>query len=890
MKKALKWIGIFLLVVIVFLVAAPFLFKDKIVSKIKEETNKNLNAKVDFGDFDLSLFRSFPDFSLRLNELKVINVEPFAGDTLIYTKQLDLTVDLMSVIKGGEIKIKSVDLNSAIMNFLVDKDGKANWDIAKPSTGPETASEPSSFKANLKHYAISNSRIIYDDKSLGFYLKLDGVNHSGKGDFTQDLFVLSTNTEASNVDMAYGGLNYISKAKATIAADLDMDMKNFKFTFKDNKIHLNELDLGVNGWVAMPDTNIDMDLKFAAAQSEFRNFISMIPAVYSPQFKDLKSSGKMSLSGFIKGRYNALSMPGFGLTLNIDNGMFQYPSLPAAVKNVFVDLNVTNPDGVPDHTFINLSKLHVEMAGDPFDAKLILKTPVSDPDLDAFFKGKIILDNIGKLVPLEQGTALTGIITADLSAKGKLSAVEQKKFDQFYASGNLGISGMKYSSASMKQALIINTLQLAFNPQIVSMSALNAKLGKSDFAATGSLENFLPYALKGETIKGNLKLTSTTIDLNEMMGSESSTASTTADTSKMSVVEIPGNIDFSLNANIGTLAYQNFTMKNISGGIVIRDKAIRMNDVMMQMMDGSLKLNGGYSSADLKKPAIDFGLAVKDWDIQKTVTTFNTVEKMAPIAKNTSGKFSVDMTVAGLLDQQMSPVVNSLNGGGKLNTSKIVVQNFPAFNKIADVLKMPSWKKLDIPGMNPSFKFMNGRVYVDPFDVSLNGFKSKIGGSNGFDQTIDYTVYSDIPRASFGGAANAALDNLLSAANSKGVNLSVGDMIPVNIKIGGTVTDPKISTDLNKQGAKAMDDLKAAAKAEFDKKKAEAEAKVREEADKVKAQAQAKLDAEKAKATAEADRIKKEAEAKAKAKADSIKKAAEQKAKDELKNLNPFKK
>ena len=215
MKKALKWIGIFLLVVIVFLVAAPFLFKDKIVSKIKEETNKNLNAKVDFGDFDLSLFRSFPDFSLRLNELKVINIEPFAGDTLIYTKQLDLTVDLMSVIKGGEIKIKSVDLNSAIMNFLVDKDGKANWDIAKPSTGPETASEPSSFKANLKHYAISNSRIIYDDKSLGFYLKLDGVNHSGKGDFTQDLFVLSTNTEASNVDMAYGGYRGVRSGAPT---------------------------------------------------------------------------------------------------------------------------------------------------------------------------------------------------------------------------------------------------------------------------------------------------------------------------------------------------------------------------------------------------------------------------------------------------------------------------------------------------------------------------------------------------------------------------------------------------------------------------------------------------------------------------------------------------
>lgn len=889
MKKILKWTGIVLLLLVIFIVAAPFLFKGKIVSKVKEETNKTLNAKVDFGDFGLSLIRSFPDFSLRINNLSILNLAPFAGDTLVYAKQLDVTVDIMSVISGGEIKIKSVDLEEPVLNFRVLEDGRANWDIAKPSAEPSKPSEPSAFKASLKHYSINKGRIVYDDKSLGFYLKMEGVNHKGSGDFTQDLFVLSTHTDAGKVDMSYGGMNYIARAKANIDADLDMDMKNMKFTFKDNKIHLNELDLGFAGWVAMPDTNIDMDLKFSAAQSEFRNFISMIPAVYAGNFNELKSSGKMALSGFIKGRYNAVSMPGFGLTLNIDNGMFKYPSLPAAVEHVTIDLNVTNPDGVPDHTIINLAKMHVEMAGDPFDAKLVVKTPVSDPDLDAFFKGKIVLDNIQKIVPLENGTALTGIITADVSAKGRISAIQQKKFDQFSASGNLGITNMNYSSPSMPKALQLATLQLGFSPQLVSLNALNAKVGKSDFAATGSLENFIAYALKGETLKGVLSLNSRTIDLNEFMSGET-TSTTAADTTKMTVLDIPGNIDFTMKAAIGTLSFQNYTMNNVNGSLVVKDKAVRMQNLALQMMDGSMLINGGYSSVNLKKPAIDFSLNIKEWDIQKTVKTFNTVEKMAPIAKSASGKFSVVMNLKGDLDQQMSPVVNSLNGDGKLNTSKIVIQNFPAFSKLADALKMPSLKQLDIPSMNPSFKFVNGRVYVDPFDVSINGIKSKIAGSNGFDQTIDYTLAMDIPRSSFGGAANSVLDNLVGQANAKGAKFSLGETVPVNVGITGTVTDPRIKTDLNSQGAKAMDDLKAKAKEEFDKKKAEAEAKAREEADKLKAQAQAKLDQEKAKAQAEADRLKKEAEAKAKAAADKAKQEAEKKAKDALKGLNPFKK
>ena len=885
MKKLFKWIGIIVLILLILAVTLPFLFKDKIVAKIKEETNKNLNAKVNFGDFDLSLIRHFPNFSLRIDNLSIINLEPFAGDTLVYSKSLSLVIDIMSVISGSEIKIKSVDLDSPVMNFLVNAEGKPNWDIMKPApAGEKKEAKPSTFKASLKKYSVENGRVVYDDKSLGFYMILDNFNHQGKGDFTQDLFTLSTKTECKSLGLTYGGISYINKAKTDIAADLDMDMKNFKFTFKDNKILLNELELGFSGWLAMPDTNIDMDLKFSAAKSDFRNFISLIPAVYSSNFKDVKASGKMSFDGWAKGRYNAKSIPGFGMTLNIDNGAFKYPSLPAEVKNVFVDLKITNPDGVIDHTMVNLSRMHVEVAGNPFDARLVLKTPVSDPDIDAFFKGKIDLTNIQKVVPLEKGTMLTGVITSDIAAKGKYSSVKNQRYDQFAASGSLTISGMNYSSADLKHPVNIKEMNMSFSPKTVALNSFNMKAGNTDLQASGSLENFIPYALKGETLKGILKMSSTKVDLNEWMsGSTAAAPSQKADTSSLSIAEIPANIDFIMNATIGSLIYQNITMSNCSGTLLIRDQAIRMSNLLMHLLDGSLVMNGGYSTLNPKKPSIDFDLAVSEFDIQKTATTFNTVEKMAPIAKNCSGKFSCKMNVKGDLDTKMSPVIPSLTGGGNLITSQITVQNFPVTTKIADALKMPSLKKLDVPKTNLSFKFANGRVYVDPFDVTMNGFKTTIAGSNGFDQTIDYTMNVQIPRASFGGAANSVLNNLVSHANAKGANMSLGDMIPVALKIGGTNSDPKVSTDLNQQGAKAMANLKAAAEAEFEKRKAEAEVKARAEVDKLKSQAQDRV-------KSETDRLKKEADAKTKAVSDSLKKAAGQKAKEQLDQFNPFKK
>jgi hypothetical protein len=885
MKKLIKWILILLGIILVLLVATPIIFKDKIVSKIKEEANKNMNAKFDFGDFDLSLIKSFPNFSADIEKLSILNVPPFEGDTLIYASNIGLTIDLMSVINGGEIKILRVSLNDPVMNFLVNAEGIANWDIARPSAETGGGGEPSSFKASLNKYSITNGKIVYHDLTMPFLLKLNGVNHSGTGDFTQDLFVLSTKSEVAGVDLSYDGISYISGALAEIEADLDMDMKNMKFTFKDNKILLNELYLGFSGWVAMPDTNIDMELKFDAAKSDFKNFLSVVPAVYSPQFKDLKASGKMALDGFIKGRYNAGSMPGYGINLSIDNGMFRYPSLPSSVENVFVDLKINNPDGITDHTEINLARLHVEMNKDPFDAKLLLKNPVSDPDIDAFVKGKIDLSGIQKFVPLEKGTSLSGIITADLTAKGRMSSIEKKKYEEFNASGNFGITGLNYSAASLKAPLIIQTLQLAFNPQNVTLKSLVMKTGNTDLSANGSLENFMAYALKDATLKGTLNLNSTSVDMNEFMGTETAASGGSTDTTPLSVLEVPGNIDFTLTALVSSLRYQDLLLSNVKGKVFVKDKSIRMHDVFMQLMDGSMSLSGGYYSTDINKPAFDFTMNIKDFDIQKTSASFITVQKLAPIIKNCTGKFSSSMSVKGDLDKQMQPVVNSLSGSGKLSTGTIVVNSFPVFVKIADVLKMDSWKKVVIPPVSPSFKFVNGRVYVDPFELKVNDIKANVAGSNGFDQTIDYSMATQIPRSALGGQANSVLNNMVSAANAKGANVSLGDVIPVNITIGGTVNDPKIGTDISKSGAKVMDDLKAKAKEEFEKQKAEAEAKANAEAERLKKEATERAEAEKQKAMAEAERLKKETEAKAKAKADSLKKEAERKAKEELKNL-----
>ncbi|MDP4267011.1 MAG: AsmA-like C-terminal region-containing protein [Bacteroidota bacterium] len=886
-KKVLIIFGIIILLVIIAGIIIPFVYKDKIIEKAKTEVNANLNAKVNWKDFSLSVFKSFPDITLSVNDLSIVGVNEFNGDTLTGVKNFNITLDIMSVIKGEKMEIKIIELENPRIFAKVLKDGKASWDITKPSadTTKKAPSKPVSFKLSLKGFIIDNAYIVYEDDTKNLKLLMKNVNHKLKGDFTQDNFTMTTKTMIDELSCSYGGVKYLSKVKTDLKMDLDMDMKNMKFTFNKNELVMNDLTLSFDGFISMPKEDIVMDFKYGLKKTEFKNIMSMIPAVYTKDFDKVKSSGRLALDGFVKGTYNDKSLPGYGVNMLIENGMFQYPSLPTAVKNVQLNLKVNNNDGVTDHTVINLSKLHFELGQDQFDAKLNVKTPVSDAQIDAIFKGRVNLAEISRFVPLEAGTKISGLLTTDITAKGRMSSIDKKRYEEFDAKGNLKITNLYYASKEMPVPTDVKEINLTFNPKNVTLNNFESKIGKTDIKANGTLDNFIAYAVRNETIKGKLNLVSNYMDINEFMGSENASAkqANVKDTSHLTLIEIPGNVDFEMNASIKKLLYDKIDISNVKGNLIVRDRKVDLKDLKMNLLDGSLGLNGSYDTKVPKKAKVDMNFNITDFDIKKTFMAFVTMKKLAPIANSCKGKFTCNLSMKTDLDKKMEPVLNTLNGGGKLQTKSVIIESSETMNKIAGALKMDKYRNPELKNLNISFKFADGKVNVEPFNTSIAGTKATISGYNGFDQTLAYKIGFEIPKSEFGKQANDVLNNMVAKANSKGANFSVGSMVKVDALVSGTVTNPKVSVNLKGAAENVAEDLKSKAKEELSKKKAELEAKAKAEIDKAKKTAEQKINAEKEKAKAEADRLKKEAEDKAKAAAEKAKKDAQDKVKNAAK-------
>ncbi len=828
-KKVLWTIGLLIVLVFAAAIALPIIYKDDIIAKVKTTINENVNAEVKFGDFSLSIIRSFPNLSFSMENLVVAGVDSFKNDTLANIKELNVVVDIMSVINGETIKIKSLNLDHADLKFKVLQSGKANWDIAKADTSTAAPADttPTSFSIALKSYSLTNSSIVYDDKSLTFYTALTNVNHSGKGDFTQDLFTLLTKTEADELTVGYGGINYLNKVKVDADAAIDMNLKDFVFTFKDNVIHLNDLLINFAGMVAMPDTNIDLDLTFDAQKSEFKNFLSLVPALYSSSFDKLTANGKFALKGYYKGRMNAVSMPGFGLNILVENGNFKYPDLPTGVNNVQLQLNVEDKDGVFDHTVVDMKKLHVEFGSEPFDASLLLKTPESDPDISTEIKGTIDLGNIMKIVPLE-GTKLSGIIKANMLAKGKLSTIEKGNYESFDAKGTITISNLTYSSKESPMPLSISNASFNLSPKNIAMNNFAAVYGKSDFNASGTLDNYLGYALKGSPIKARLNFSSKLLDLNEMMGPPSTETEQAKTPDTASVFEVPGNIDFVLNSKVNKVIYDNMELTNLVGSITIKDKKVNFTDVGLNTLDGKVTMDGYYSTVDVAKPDINMNFGIQNMDIQKAFKTFNTVQKLAPIAENTSGKFNSSLQLTTILGKDMSPVLATAQGSGVLELLGANIKGSKTLVMLGDALKSDKLKELNIKNTKLQFTIENGRVVIKPFDLNAGIATLNIGGSSGLDQTIDYVMKLKLPKNFLGNSSASVLNGLTSKLNSNGANLDPAAAINVNALVGGIMSKPTVKLSMADMGA----NLKDAVKDVFNTKKNEAIGKGKEEAKK----------------------------------------------------------
>jgi len=829
-KILVKTIAGLILLVLLLLVTVPVLFKEKIRTKVESVINESVNAKVVFANYNLGFFKNFPNLSFSLKDVYVTGIDKFEGDTLAGFRSFSLVFNLGSLLGKSGYEIKSIILDRAVVNALVLKDGSANWDIAKPSADTlvsKTQTEPvketkaeaktgeSAMKILLRKFEIRSSTIRYTDKSSKMSAILKDLNYTLTGNMSLKTTNLKMALNIGETTFEMDGIKYLNRAAIDSRINLQANLDSMKFTFADNFFAINDLQLKFAGSVSMQGDNIATDLTFGTNQTSFKTLLSLVPAVYMKGYEDLKASGTFALSGAAKGLYSEAdsTLPDISLNLLVKDGLISYPSLPEKISAININTNVYVNGKNLDLTTVSLDRFHFELAGNPFDMTFFLKTPISDPDFKGSFNGRIELDKLSKAIPLEN-LKLSGIIEMATEMAGRLSMIEKQQYESFKAKGTLSFKNMLadmpgYPDVNLKEATF------TFTPGYTRMDKADLIIaGTSDILLSGNLENYIPYVFRNETIKGNLSWNSNKIDVTSILNkmTEDTTAVETEDTTSLAVIPIPKNIDFDFNASIGNVIYDNIKIQDFRGHIFVRNGILSMRETGMSILGGTVKMNADYDTRDTLKPTVKADFEMKNIGIKDAFNTFVTVRKFAPAAKGLDGRVSLQMKYESLLGKDMMPAISTINGYGKLKSEQVQVIELAAFDKMKEILKLGDKYTNTFKDINVSFKIKDGRVYVDPFDVKMGNIKMNISGDQGLDQTLNYLVKTEIPRASLGSSVNALIDNLSAQAAALGVAYKPADIIRVNVKVKGVVGKPVLTPDFGSGGGESSGTLKETVK------------------------------------------------------------------------------
>ncbi|WP_411766698.1 AsmA-like C-terminal region-containing protein [Winogradskyella sp. A3E31] len=790
MKKIFKILGITLLLVIGLLVAIPFILESKIDSIVQNYVDENVNAKVSFDDVSLSLISSFPQANVSIDNLNIVTLAPFEDETLASAKRISFDMPIKELFKsdGEPLVVNDISINELLLAIQTKANDAVNYDILKESDS-ESAN---TFSFDVKNYDIENSAFTYFDESTQTIIYVTDINHNGKGIFSEGISQMETTTEAK-MSLAIDSTDYLKDHSIKLDALIDLDLEQDKYTFKENEGFINDLPLQFEGFVQLVEEGQEIDISFKNPASDFKDFLAIIPETYRKNLENITTTGEFVVNGKIKGLVSDETIPTLDINMVSNNASFKYPDLPKSVSDISINASVKNTTGYTKDTYVDINTFNFRIDQDNFRSEAHIKNLTENMLVNAKVDGTLNLANLSKAYPIDLESELTGVLKANLTTRFDMDAIETNAYQRINTDGVASVSNVVFSSDALAKPMQISKADVTFNPQTVTLNNFIAKTGQSDISATGSIQNLFGFLFSDKDLQGNFNMNSNTFAVSDFMVNEDeeATENNSKSIESKSAIKIPAFLNCTINANANTVLYDNLTLKDVKGQLVLKDEAAYLNNLNSSLFEGQMALKGNVSTKT-EVPTFNMELGINSFDVSKSFQDLELLQNLAPIAKILKGKLNSAISLKGTLSPDLSPQLNSVSGDAlaELLTTSLDGKKGELLNGLASKLNFINLEELNLDNLKTSLSFENGEVSVKPFKFMYKDIPITVSGSHSFQNAIEYNVTLQVPAKYLGSEVN----RLIGKINDEEVN---NISIPVSANVSGTFSNPEITTDLS---------------------------------------------------------------------------------------------
>ena len=581
-KRILKLLGIVLLGLILALAIMPFIFEDEIKEGIQQAINEEVNAEVEFSDIGLSFFRSFPDASIRIEDLSVVGINEFAGDTLAFSEEIDLTVSILSIIKKSTpLLIKEVEVDKAMIHMKVGKELNNNYLIFKESDNPN------SYTVELERYSITESCLKYENDFNNITISMNDINHSGNGRFTESLLDLDTRTASPDLTITRSGIPLLKNAEVSADAVLEVAMLDNKYTFRDNNILVNAMPFSMDGSIQLQDNGTEFKLNFLSSDADFKELFSLIPYAYTQDYKDAQISGGGSIEASIIGLLadDNSSMPGVNIKLDVMNGSIKYPLLPATIEDIVTSASIKASGANYEQLELSIPSFSMKARDSKLSGRLNVSGPISNQSIDVGLTANVNLQTWKDAFPMKETTDFKGKINSDFILKATMNNIRKRNWKDVVFNGYLNGENIVVESADMP-SIAIKKFTADSDPRILKIDIDDLVYQGSDFNMDATISDPLVY-LADETINGKVTIKSNKINAEDFVS--------TSETSPQDTTMVIPKIKVDVNWYAQQVLSPSYNMNNLIVEGSIDEQSINLKKFQASIYDQEVNATGSFS-------------------------------------------------------------------------------------------------------------------------------------------------------------------------------------------------------------------------------------------------------------------------------------------------------
>jgi len=713
--KKILWISLFVILSLPLIgYGLAWYFAKDLKAYAIAQINNRIEAKLEVGSIEISMFRHFPNIGLHLEQVHIINKPEQGKGNLLSVKDAYINFNLWDVMTKN-YQISNIILDSGNIDGFVDARGNYNYDIVKA----DSSKADSKFWLKLNYIELRNINFKHTQNQIVTAFHINSLTATGTIKNNEIVFEQRSDINQLGIE---NNKTFICKnrvLKSYLHCDVNFDKEIFKI--QKSSIVSEELNTGIEGNIYYgKESTIDLSVK--GQEMKISSLASLLGL--SLNSNEYKSEGDIYIDCKLNGRTDKNNSPEFKVYFGVKNGILykaQYQLKNINLKGEYhIEINKDAESGVlqiPSLT-ANINQSHIS-------GNLYLKG-LTNPSIETKLNAKIDASDLQFL--MAEKSRLAGKLDADINiiyhpVKGK-SAQENIKAEGQISFDNLNYNIPEHAIKSLNGVL-------RFNKSNIELNKLTGYYNESDFDLKGKLGNWYGYIFNKEIL-----------DLNAVLSSQHFIyKSSLTNDSQSNAFALPPRVSAKIKFDCDQFDFNKLLFENATATAQMGEQYITVKNLKANAFGGNIV----FESLDFRKIENGFLLDTKgniyDISMSEFFKDFNNFGQDVLTFKQIGGKATIRGLQAYIyFDEKLNAISKKMKTEGRLQIENGELSNFEPALKMAKFIDVNELRNLKFSKLENDMIIYDGIIHMSQMNIQSNAINLSIKGEHDFNNNLNYYI------------------------------------------------------------------------------------------------------------------------------------------------------